>query len=175
MDEAYFKSEYRCDSYKDILEYARSYEWPAERRKDRGFQAIKFPSTLLDNDPILKYLSDNAVECLITRLRPRFFFKVHIDNRRNCALHLCLHHDHSHTFFLTEKEYLEYVSSRFVEPIYEPGYYYLLNVARPHGVINCSEESRYNGFFTLNFEKNINETKELLGEIFSENPLTSSL
>ena len=51
MDECYFKTAYRCDSYKNILEYARSYKWPTERRKDRGFQSIKFPSTLMDNDP----------------------------------------------------------------------------------------------------------------------------
>ena len=168
MDECYFKTEYRCDSYKNILEYARSYKWPSERRKDRGFQSIKFPSTLMDNDPILKYLNNNAVECLITRLNPRVFFKVHVDSRRNCGLHLCLHHDHSHTFFLMEKEY---ASSKFVEPIYEPGYYYLLDVTKPHGVINCSEEFRYNGFFTLNSEKNINETKELLGEVIGNDVL----
>ena len=37
----------------------------------------------------------------------------------------------------------------FVEPDYEPGCFYLLNVAKVHGFLNCSDEPRYNGFFTL--------------------------
>ena len=167
----FYKTKYYCKTYKEVLEYAKRAHWPLKGER-RGFQNIKFPQSLLDNDFVLKHLSTSRFKlqkpqrradgaCLLVRLGPRTMFREHIDDGRSCALHLCLHHDHSHTFILPHDDRGKYLSTPFIEPDYEPGYFYLLNVSKLHGVLNCSDEPRYNGFFTLDSRLSYEETKRL--------------
>ena len=182
----WYRLQYDCETYQDILTYAMNAEWLGDsRRPSSRRQFIKMPAFLLE-EPILKALSEFCSYVGIMKMEPRSIFREHMDVVRNCGLNLCLHDMQSHTFILEPDVYMNEEQRRgflnrtairdmenpwnvianncalYEEPQYEPGGIYLLNTSRRHGVINYSYEPRYSGFFTISEEIDYEDARELL-------------
>lgn len=181
-----YRLQYDCETYEDILKYAKNAEWPGDnKRPSSRRQFINMPAFLLE-EPILKTLSGFCSYMGIMKMEARSVYREHIDGPRNCGLNLCLHGMESHTFILEpdvymekgqKKKFLDKTSIKgmenpwrvienncalYEEPQYEPGGIYLINGIRRHGVINYSYEPRYTGFFTISKEIDYEDARELL-------------
>lgn len=130
-----------------ILDYTEKSD-PTSWIHAHGFDILKLPKNLFDNDPVCAKIFANF-DCrpMVFKMQANTFYKLHVDHERGAAINLFLSGKDSTTFFGDATADAEIVDVEFVH--YEQDYFYLLNTQKEHAVLNGNND-RYMlsmGFF----------------------------
>lgn len=121
------------------VEWAKEFEW----------KSLLIPDELLMEDPFLRKLK-GRVDFLghILGIMPYQFYDWHTDDPRSVSINLLLNDCHCHTLFSRRGAYI----CDFVELVYKPDTYYILNTNVDHSLINF-DKPRF--ILSLSFRKEI--------------------
>jgi hypothetical protein len=135
MSENYHKLINRLSSLNTIKNYLDSgVKW--ERHYDSDMIQVSIQSLM--NDIVLKTLSDRfRLMPFIIRFDAKKWHQWHTDAVRNVALNVVIHGNSSHTVFGNKADSGHYYG--IDELIYDTDSAYLLDVSKPHSILNLGE------------------------------------
>lgn len=126
---------YVCGVVTKLLDLA--YE-PAGYVPYYNFQAKLVPYELLQSEEMFQKLKDRNWRAGILKMEPYTCYNWHTDDDRKVSINLLLEHGGSHTVFGE----VDSPNFKVEELVYKPHTYFLLNVTKPHMVLNLSK-TRY--------------------------------
>ena len=101
----WYRLQYDCETYQDILTYAMNAEWLGDSRRPSSRRQFIGNAFLLE-EPILKALSEFCSYVGIMKMELDLYFENYMDVVKTVKLNLCLHDMQSHTFILEPDVYM---------------------------------------------------------------------